>query len=287
MKNILVLGGNSQLGRCIKSLTANTDNLNLFFLGSKEVDVRDSNQLELAFQEYQPDIIINCAAYTAVDQAEDEVEAATLLNGLSPGYIAEKCKKYNSKLIHISTDFVFSGTQSSALKEKDETLPLSVYGVSKLQGEQEIVSKMEKFFIIRTSWLYSGYGHNFLKTMLRLGKEKASLEVVGDQVGTPTYAMDLADVILAICLEDKESYGVYHYSNEGVASWYDFAHAIFKLAGLGIQVHPISTADFPTKAIRPAFSVLDKSKIKNVFSLEIPHWRDSLERCMVSMKEMV
>lgn len=280
MRDVIVLGGNSQLAKCLKHLEANFPQLNIVFLSSMDLDISRLKDIERAFQRYQPDVVINCAAYTAVDQAEDEKGKAKLINTESPGFIAEACKKYNSLLIHISTDFVFGGNMASLLKETDATNPLSVYGRTKLDGEREIIGKMERYIILRTSWLYSEYGHNFVKTMLRLGKERESLGVVADQIGTPTYAMDLAEAILSIVDLDTKDYGIYHYSNEGVASWFDFAHAIFMFANLKVKLSPLSTAQFPTKAIRPTFSVMDKSKIKEAFNLEVPHWQDSLGSCL-------
>ena len=280
MKSILVFGGNSQLAQCIKKLEASFPQFNIVFLSSKEADISKEKNIDSVFQEHRPDIAINCAAYTAVDQAEDAVEAAELINARSPIFLARVCQKHNTLLIHISTDFVFEGNKASPLNETDETNPLSVYGQSKLDGEKGIMENMERYIILRTSWLYSEYGHNFVKTMLRLGKERENLGVVVDQVGTPTYAVDLANTILHIADFNEWQYGLYHYSNEGVASWFDFAHAIFKFTNLKVNLSPLSTAQFPTKAVRPAFSVMDKSKIKEVFDLEIPHWQDSLENCL-------
>lgn len=284
MKSILVFGGNSQLAQCIKKLKAGFPKFNIVFLSSTEADISKPQTIESAFQNYEPEIVINCAAYTAVDQAESEEEKAKLINTQSVIFLAKTCKKHNALLIHISTDFVFEGNKALPLKETDETKPLSVYGQTKLDGEKGIMENMEQYIILRTSWLYSEYGHNFVKTMLRLGKEKEHLGVVLDQVGTPTYAMDLANTILDIAAHNKRQYGLYHYSNEGVASWFDFAHAVFKFANLKVKLLPISTAQFPTKAVRPAFSVMDKSKVKEVFGLEIPHWRDSLENCLKAIE---
>jgi dTDP-4-dehydrorhamnose reductase len=285
MKTIIVFGGNSQLAQCIKNLEGRFPELNMVFLSSKEADVSNPQAIESIIQKYKPHTIINCAAYTAVDQAESESEEAKIINTESPGILAEVCKRHDSLLIHISTDFVFEGNKAFPLKESDDTIPLSVYGKTKLDGEKEIIKNMERYIILRTSWLYSEYGHNFAKTMLRLGKEKESLGVVVDQIGTPTYAMDLAETILKIVDLNSADYGIYHYSNEGVASWFDFAHAIFKFANLKVKLSPISTAQFPTKAIRPAFSVMDKSKIREVFKIEIPHWQDSLESCLKVIKQ--
>ncbi len=280
MSSILVLGGNSQLAQCLKKLEANFPQFNLVFLSSNEADISKAETIESAFLNHEPDIVINCAAYTAVDLAESEEKKAELINAHSPILLARACKKQNALFIHISTDFVFEGNKTSPLTETDETIPLSVYGQTKLDGEKGVMQNMERYIILRTSWLYSEYGHNFAKTMLRLGKERESLGVVVDQVGTPTYAMDLANSILEIAALDTQHYGLYHYSNEGVASWFDFAHAIFKFAKLKVKLSPLSTAQYPTKATRPAFSVMDKTKIKQVFGIHIPHWQDSLENCL-------
>ncbi len=285
MKTVIVLGGGSQLAQCIKASTANSTQFRIEFLTSKDVDITQTLMIDAAFQRYQPHVVINCAAYTMVDQAEDEEVKAKMINTESAGLIAEACKRYNSLLIHISTDFVFEGSKALPLNEADNTNPLSVYGRTKLDGEKEIMGKMEKYIILRTSWLYSSYGHNFVKTMLRLGKERESLGVVADQIGTPTYAMDLAEAILNIVGSNVADYGIYHYSNEGVASWFDFAHGVFKFSNLKVKLSPISSVQFPTKAIRPAFSVMDKTKIKKVFGLEIPHWQDSLERCLIDIRK--
>lgn len=277
MRTVIVFGGNSQLAQCIRQLEADFSQLTFVFLSSGDVDISKSQLIESSFQRYKPDVVINCAAYTLVDQAEDEHKRAALINTESPGFIAEACRRYGSLLIHISTDFVFDGIKALLLKETDATNPLSVYGRTKLDGEKEIMEKTERYVILRTSWLYSGYGHNFVKTMLRLGKERRRLGVVADQIGTPTYALDLAQAILNIIVLDTTKYGIYHYSNEGVASWFDFAHAVFRFSNMKVKVSPLSTDQFPTKAVRPAFSVMDKTKIKAVFGLNIPHWQDSLE----------
>ena len=280
MKTILVFGGNSQLANCIKKLETNFPQFNIIFLSSSEADISKLQILKTTFEKYTPDIVINCAAYTAVDLAESEKERANLINAQSAVLLAITCKKYKSLLIHISTDFVFGGNKAVPLNETDETAPINVYGQSKLDGEKGIIENAERYIILRTSWLYSEYGNNFVKTMLKLGKERKNLGVVLDQIGTPTYAMDLANAILEISASNQQSFGVYHYSNEGVASWFDFAHVIFKFAKLNVTVLPLSTAQFPTKAVRPAFSVMDKSKIKNTFGLKIPYWQDSLENCL-------
>lgn len=278
MSKILVFGGRGQLGQSLQAVAG--DDERLVFLSSKEADVCNEIQLAALFTSYKPDIIINCAAYTAVDKAEDEIEKAQLLNTKAPAILAKLCKQYNVELIHISTDFVFAGNKTGWLNELDATEPIGVYGQSKLDGERAIQQIWEKHFIIRTSWLYAEYGNNFVKTMLRLAKEKEQLNVVADQVGSPTYAVDLAKVIFEIIDFSDRAYGIYHYSNDGVASWYDFAHSIFELSNQIIALSPIPTTAFPTPAKRPAYSVLDKSKIKKQFNIQIPHWRDSLKACL-------
>jgi dTDP-4-dehydrorhamnose reductase len=246
------------------------------FVDYDELDITKEGEVWAFFEMENIDYCINCAAYTAVDKAESEHTLANAINNEGARHLAEACLKYNVVLIHISTDFVFDGNQSRPYSESDITNPLGVYGLGKLHGEQAIISNLRKYFILRTSWLYSEHGHNFLKTMLRLGKERERLSVVCDQIGTPTYAGDLADVILGIINDNTDKYGVYHYSNEGVASWYDFAHAIFDLGRVDCALTPIKTEAYPTPAKRPAFSVMDKSKIKKNLHIEIPYWRESL-----------
>ncbi|GAA4780184.1 dTDP-4-dehydrorhamnose reductase [Olivibacter ginsenosidimutans] len=277
--NVLVFGGYGQLGQCLQAVVGSA-NERLVFLSSQQANVANEEQLVSLFNHYKPTIVVNCAAYTAVDQAEDEVEQANVLNADAPATIAKLCKQFDVEFIHISTDFVFEGNKTGLLSETDDTKPVGVYGQSKLAGEQAIEQIWEKHFIIRTSWLYAPFGNNFVKTMIRLGKERTQLNVVADQVGTPTYGIDLANVILMFISQPERAYGRYHYSNEGAASWYDFAHAIFEINQLQVKLLPISTSAFPTKAKRPAYSVLDKSKIKQQLAIEIPHWRDSLKRCL-------
>ena len=278
MKRALVIGGNGQLGQCLKNVDPGS--LDLIFLGSEEANILEFSSVTSVFNKYQPDMIINCAAYTAVDQAENEPLKAAAVNAQGPELLAELCAREDVALIHISTDFVFGGSMPVPLVETDITEPVNMYGKTKLQGEEGILKWGGKIVIIRTSWLYSEYGNNFVKTMLRLGKERERLEIVSDQIGTPTYAMDLAETIVAIADRSDPTYGVFHYSNEGVASWYDFACEIFRMAGLKVRVAPIRSAQFPTKATRPKFSVMDKTKIKEVYGLSIPHWVDSLEKCI-------
>lgn len=278
MKKILVTGGNGQLGMELKYISSKFPEYEFIFTDIGELDITNKKQVELFFQTNTPDFCINCAAYTAVDKAEDEPEKAQLINVYSSELLARNCSKHNTSLIHISTDYVFDGTNFKPYNEKDIPNPNSVYGKTKLQGEQRVVKYATKALIIRTSWLYSAYGNNFVKTMLRLGKQRDELGVVVDQVGTPTYAGDLAMAIMEIISHNyikKGSY-IYHYSNEGVISWYDFAQAIFRNSGIDCNVNAIDSSEFPSKANRPFYSVLNKSKIKTHFNLSIPYWQDSL-----------
>jgi dTDP-4-dehydrorhamnose reductase len=284
MSNILVIGGKGQLGQCLEEKIQDTTQANTFvFLGSADLDIKDAIQIEAVFEKYQPTYCINCAAYTAVDNAEDEKEMAFEINEAAVKRLAESCLKYQTTLIHISTDFVFNGDSSIPLTETLPTNPVNVYGLSKLKGELQVQDIMEQYYIIRTSWLYSEKANNFCKTMLKLAQSRDSLTVIYDQVGTPTYAMDLAEVILQIINKDNKAYGLYHYSNEGVASWYDFAKAIFEFAEVDMKVTPVASSAFVTKAKRPHYSVLDKTKIKQNLGIKIPYWRDSLNICIQNL----
>lgn len=270
---ILITGGNGQLGMELRKLI--TDNA--IFTNSSILDITDFNAVQSFVKDNAIDTIINCAAYTNVDKAEDEEEIAYKVNSVGP----ENLSKLGCKLVHISTDYVFDGFSNKAYKVNDMTNPLSVYGKSKLAGEIAVLNNCDSAIVIRTSWLYSLNGKNFLKTMLNLGKEKDYINVVDDQIGTPTFAEDLAKVIVDILPKvNNETRGIYHFSNEGVCSWYDFAYEIMKYAKLNCNVIPIPTSSYPTKAIRPVFSVLDKSEIKEVFDIKIRHWSSALERCL-------
>jgi dTDP-4-dehydrorhamnose reductase len=280
MNNVVVFGASGQLGQCLKTI-ADTQGLTyIFFPPESEANILDKEAMKRIFDTYKPAWSINCAAYTAVDKAEDEIDIARKINKEGAINLADMCLEYNSTLIHISTDFVFKGDKATPLDEEDIAEPVSVYGLTKLEGEQAIIEKLERHFILRTSWLYSEYGNNFVKTMLRLGSERDELKIIADQVGTPTYAMDLAECILHIISTDSTAYGLYHYSNEGVASWYDFARAIFDISKTKVKALPIRTSEYPTRAVRPAYSVLSKTKIKQTFDMEIPYWRDSLITCI-------
>ena len=277
MKTILVTGGNGQLAKCIDEVSTEFSKLQFIFKDLPEFDITNKEQTNSFFSKNKLDWCINCAAYTAVDKAEIDKEKAFETNVLGSKNIAMACKENHVELIHISTDFVFDGNSSKAYSEDDKTNPLGVYGLTKLKGEQEISSILKNYFIIRTSWLYSEYGHNFLKSMLDLAKDRNSISVVTDQIGSPTYAKDLALALCKIIENGNNNFGIYNYSNEGVASWYDFAKAIFDIKGLLIKTTPISTDEYPRPAKRPKFSVLDKTKIKQTFGMDIPYWRDSLK----------
>lgn len=279
-QKVLVFGANGQLGLCLKSLAEKQGLDNFIFLGKEQGNILDNISLRELFELTTPKYVINCAAYTAVDKAEDEIELARDINVLGASNLAAVCNEFGSILIHISTDFVFQGDKTQILNETDTVNPINVYGLTKLEGENEIVEKLNAHYIIRTSWLYSEFGNNFVKTMLKLAKERSELGVIVDQIGTPTYAIDLANCILKIIEKDGNKFGMYHFSNEGVASWYDFAQEIFHLSNLPITIKPLRTDEYPTKAKRPNFSVLDKSKIKNSFGIEIPYWKDSLSNCI-------
>lgn len=280
MARILVFGAGGQLGQCFQELANSRQLTDIHFLQQSAADILNVDSLHQVFDQFKPVFVINCAAYTAVDLAEDEVDQATAVNKQGAINLANACLAANATLVHISTDFVFAGNSVILHTENDLANPLNVYGLTKLAGEVEIQAILPQHYIIRTSWLYSQFANNFVKTMLKLATTKNEISVVADQIGSPTYAMDLADAVLQMIAAGEEHYGVYHYSNEGACSWYDLAVSTFELAGLDVKVHPIPSSAYPTKAKRPSFSVLDKRKIKATFNLEIPHWRSSLARCI-------
>jgi len=286
MLNILVTGANGQLGSEIKELSSKYE-YKFFFTDSQDLDIADQIKVEAFCKENAIDIIINCAAYTAVDKAEEEQELANQINHLAVKYLASIAKEQNIKLIHISTDYVFDGTNFKPYTETDATNPNSVYGQTKLDGEKALQSiNPRNSIVIRASWLYSSFGNNFVKTMLRLGKEKDTLGVIFDQVGTPTYAKDLAKTILEIIPKiQNKNVEIYNYSNEGVLSWYDFAKEIMRMTKLDCKITPIETKEYPTPATRPHYSLLNKAKIKEDFKLVIPYWKDSLDECLRTMGE--
>ena len=282
MKSILVTGANGQLGKEIQNLASDIEKFNFIFTDVDDLDITNEASLSNFFDKNSIDYIVNCAAYTAVDKAETDIELCNKINSIAVKNLVSFAEEYNVNFITISTDYVFDGTNYKPYTESDKTSPNSIYGASKLTGETEAL-KYEKSIIIRTSWLYSHYGANFIRTMLNLAETRNELNVIYDQIGTPTYAADLAEAIIEIIrYSENNSFmaGIYNYSNEGVTSWYDFAKTIFRLTNTNCKVIPIETKDYPTPAARPHYSVLNKSKIKNTFNLFIPYWEDSLAECL-------
>lgn len=275
---VLVTGANGQLGQALQFIAGNYPEMTFHFCSSANLNIVQKESIEKAFQSIKPDFCINAAAYTAVDKAETETEKAHAVNAAGVKNLAEVCHDFNTTLIHISTDFVFDGNKETPYKETDSTNPQGFYGQTKLEGESEILKLSLKYFIIRTSWVYSQFGNNFMKTMLRLAREREELGVVNDQIGTPTHAVDLAEAIVKIIQSNSKNYGIYNFSNEGTASWYDFAKKIFEINGVTIHLNPIPTTDFPTPAKRPKYSVLDKSKIKDEFKIGIAPWDEALKK---------
>lgn len=277
---ILVTGADGQLGSEMQVLAKENPQHTYYFTDVHELDICHGQAVWAYIAEKRIELIVNCAAYTAVDKAEDNADLAYRLNCEAPKELAKAAQFHGAAMIQISTDYVFDGTAHTPYTEDCAPCPDSVYGTTKLEGENEVMRHCEKAVVIRTAWLYSAFGNNFVKTMLRLGKERDSLGVVFDQIGTPTYANDLARAIYAIINKGMVR-GIYHYSNEGICSWYDFTVAIHRLAGItSCKVNPLHTAEYPAKANRPAYSVLDKTKIKTTFGIEIPHWEESLKRCI-------
>lgn len=278
--NILVTGCNGQLGNEIQLLEKEYPQHTYFNTDVAELDITNQLAVNDFINRHAIDGVINCAAYTAVDKAEGDKELCTTLNTVAPSYLAAAIDKRGGWIIHVSTDYVFDGTHHTPYVETDTPSPDSVYGSTKLAGELGVSKFCKKHMIIRTAWLYSAFGNNFVKTMIRLGKEKTELGVIFDQIGTPTYARDLAVTIMTAVDKGIET-GVYHYSNEGVISWYDFTKAIHRIAGIkDCKVRPLHTSEYPTAANRPAYSVLDKTKIKQTYGIEIPYWEDSLRECI-------
>lgn len=297
MTNILVTGANGQLGQEIKNVIFNNlplefnnvmQDFAFYFTDKNTLDISNTAEVESFCKSYKIDIIVNCAAYTAVDMAQSEESKAKLINHLAVKNLAKICKKENIFLIHISTDYVFDGNKCKPYQESDLPAPKTVYGKTKYNGEIAIISSGAKSIIIRTSWVYSHYGKNFFKTIYNLAQQKDSLSVIYDQIGTPTWAYDLAVTILTIIKHPKihklQGVEILHYSNEGVASWFDFAKAIVDIAKLKCNIFPITTDKYPTPAKRPLFSVLSKDKIKNEFNVKVPYWRDSLAKCIKNFR---
>lgn len=286
---ILITGASGQLGAAIKALSSLYPQFHFIFLAKEDLPVNRSELVQQYFKNVLPAFCINCAAYTAVDKAETEKELAMLVNGDAVGVLAAACKSFHAKFIHISTDYVFDGTAVTPYKEEDNTNPVNYYGKTKLRGEELSIQNNNESIIIRTSWLYAEHGNNFVKTMVRLMKERSSLNVVNDQLGSPTYAGDLAKLILGIIAENQFEGrwvpGIYHYSNEGVISWYDFAVAIKNLIQSDCAVHPIPASMYPTPAKRPAYSVMNKEKIRSVYGVAVPAWENSLSECISHMQQ--
>jgi len=281
---ILITGANGQVGMEFQTLAKQSSH-SFIFTDVAKLDITDARAVMHFFDSEKPDFCVNCAAYTAVDKAEEQEAIAYKINVTGVKNLAKACRQLDIPMVQLSSDYVYDTGQNIPFKEDDETNPRSVYATTKLQGDEAVMSILpKKHIVMRTSWVYSSFGHNFVKTMIRLGTERDELGIVFDQIGTPTYARDIAAAILQIIdkTTDFQTFpkGIYHFSNEGVTSWYDFAKAIFKLKNITCHVRPIETKDYPTPAVRPPFSVLNKGKIKQVFSLEIPHWLESLEKCL-------
>ena len=284
MKNILITGANGQLGNEMRVLSAENPEYAYFFTDVAELDICNEQAILDFVKANQINVIVNCAAYTAVDKAEENVELCTRLNADAVGYLAKAAETHGAEFIQVSTDYVFDGTSHIPYQETEAICPNSVYGHTKLAGEQNALTLCSRSMVIRTAWLYSTFGNNFVKTMIRLGKERENLGVIFDQVGTPTYARDLARAIFTAIRQGVVP-GIYHFSNEGVCSWYDFTKAIHRLAGITTcHVKPLHTEEYPTPAKRPHYSVLDKTKIKNTYYIEIPYWMDSLQSCIAELE---
>lgn len=283
MIHVLVTAKDGQLGQCFQNLALKHPNIQFVFKSSSELDITNKAKIEGAFGTHSFDYCINCAAYTAVDKAEEATELADRVNHIGAKLLAESCKNFNVTLIHISTDFVFDGEAKAAYLEDDITHPLGVYGKTKLAGEHAIAKTLQNYFIIRTSWLYSEYGHNFLKTMLRLADQRDEIGVVGDQKGSPTYAKDLAEAVLQIIELRSTTYGIFHYSNAGEVTWYDFAKEIFELSNSSIKLNKIETKDYPTPAVRPKYSIMNTEKISQLLNIKIPNWKLSLAQAISNL----
>jgi dTDP-4-dehydrorhamnose reductase len=287
MINILVTGSNGQLGNELRKLQSVSTDFHFVFTDIAELDITNPDAIEATMKADDIKVIINCAAYTAVDKAEADTQAAYRINAAAPGYLAAAAFKFNALLVHISTDYVFSGEGFRPYTENIPCDPRSTYGMSKLKGELAVIDSGCRYVIIRTSWLYSAFGNNFIKTVRKYGRERGHLNMIYDQIGTPTHAADLAKTILAIIPECRERESkIYHYSNEGVCSWYDFALEILSLSGITCSVDPINTEEYPLPAVRPFYSVLNKGKIKHDFGITIPHWKDSLAQCLKELEQI-
>ncbi len=286
MKTVLVTGAYGQLGTSVRRLSGAHGRFRFLFTDADTLDICKEESVDAFFRAHPAEYVLNCAAYTAVDKAEEDAELCGRINRDAVACLARAARKYRAKVVHVSTDYVFDGTSCIPYRETDRTNPRSVYGSTKRDGEEALLGICPDAVVVRTAWLYSEYGNNFVKTMLRLGSEREELRVVSDQVGSPTYAADLATALLAILEQDgqgRHQPGIYHFTDEGVCSWYDFAVKIIGLAGLKARVLPVASEEYPTKAVRPHFSVLDKRKIKSAYGLAIPHWEESLRKCMENM----
>lgn len=279
MSTILVTGSEGQLGKELKDCFAQS-NHTIIYTDVADLDITNSKAVSEFIETNKPEYIINCAAYTAVDKAESDIDTCKLINSTAPGILAKAAKSVQANFIHVSTDYVFDGKSYIPYTEDMQTNPQSVYGATKLEGEINATKEYTNTVVIRTSWLYSSYANNFVKTMIRLGNERDTLSVIFDQVGTPTYAKDLALAIVAICNSEEFIPGIYHFSNEGACSWYDFAKEIHDLTKVNCNVVPIETKDYPTPAKRPHYSILNKSKIKTTYNLTIRHWKTALIECI-------
>jgi dTDP-4-dehydrorhamnose reductase len=285
MNTILITGSHGQLGNEMQLAASRFPNFNYLYTDIEELDICDKKALDAFVKSNKVNIIVNCAAYTAVDKAEDDQALCYKINTDAVKNIGEVAKENGLKVVHISTDYVFDGTNYMPYTEDQPVCPSSVYGKSKLAGEKALFESCDDVVIIRTAWLYSSFGNNFVKTMMKLGIDRDSLNVIFDQIGTPTYAADLATTILQVISHDPFVPGIYHFSDEGVCSWYDFTKAIHRIAGITCTVHPIETKDYPARTPRPHYSVLNKSKIKSTYGINIPYWEESLAKCIKILKQ--
>ena len=285
MQTILITGSHGQLGNEMQQAANKFPDFNYLYTDVEDLDICDKNALDTFVKANKVNIIVNCAAYTAVDKAEDDVALCFKINSDAVRNIGEVASDNGLKVVHISTDYVFDGTNHIPYTEDQQVCPSSVYGKSKLAGEQALTESCDQAVILRTAWLYSSFGNNFVKTMMKLGTERDSINVIFDQIGTPTYAADLAKTILQILNHENFIPGIYHFSDEGVCSWYDFTKSIHRIAGITCDVHPIETKDYPARTPRPHYSVLNKAKLKAVYGIVIPHWQESLVKCIELLKQ--
>jgi len=285
MQTILVTGSHGQLGNEMQQAANRYPSFQYIYTDVEELDICDKNALQAFVKDNKVNIIVNCAAYTAVDKAEDDVELCYRINRDAVRNIGEVAQENKVKVVHVSTDYVFDGTNHLPYTEDLPVCPATIYGKSKLEGEQALMESGDQVVILRTAWLYSSFGNNFVKTMMKLGTERDALNVIFDQIGTPTYAADLADTILTLLSHETFVPGIYHFSDEGVCSWYDFTKSIHRIAGITCDVRPIETKDYPARTPRPNYSVLNKAKIKSTYGINIPHWEESLEKCISLLQQ--